>query len=190
MEQKNQSKKKAAIAFAVTAIIVLVFGTIIAVNVILNNKGDGTTEDKVDVNIIKAVAEYNSASIIKGDENNGVIDEHVRGNANAKVLVVEYADLQCPGCAAMMTSVHNLYIQYSDEVMFIFRNFPINGHPNARPAAAAAEAAGFFPSGRKRRRTRPGRIPAGPGCSSPAPQPSGDMCCKEAFCYYGEYFTF
>ncbi len=143
MEQKNQSKKKAVIAFAVTAIIVLVFGTIIAVNVILNNKGDGTTEDKVDINIIKAVAEYNSASIIKGDENNGVIDEHVRGNANAKVLVVEYADLQCPGCAAMMTSVHNLYIQYSDEVMFVFRNFPINGHPNARPAAAAAEAAGF-----------------------------------------------
>lgn len=144
MEQKNQSKKKAAIIGIVTAMIVLVIGAIIAVSAVMNNKKeDNTPEKEISKDIIEAVKEYNSATIIKGDANNGNIDEHVRGNANAKVLVVEYADLQCPGCAAMMPSVHSLYAEYGDEVLFVFRNFPINGHPNARPAATAAEAAGF-----------------------------------------------
>ncbi len=90
------------------------------------------------------VGEYKSTEIIPGDENNGGIGDHVRGNAtDAKVIVVEYADLQCPGCASAMPNVHKLFEQYGDRVAFIYRNFPISGHQNARAAAAAAESAGF-----------------------------------------------
>ncbi len=89
------------------------------------------------------VRDYNSASIIKGDKNNGDISDHVRGNEEAKVIVVEYADLQCPGCAAAMPNIHKLYEEYGDRVAFLYRNFPITGHQNARAAAAAAESAGF-----------------------------------------------
>ena len=88
---------------------------------------------------------YDSSKLIKGDENNGGIDDHVRGGdtEDMKVLVVEYADLQCPGCAAAMPYIHKLYEKYGDRVGFVYRNFPISGHQNARAAAAAAESAGF-----------------------------------------------
>ena len=90
-------------------------------------------------------SKYDSSKLIMGDENNGGIDDHVRGgDANdMKVLVVEYADLQCPGCAAAMPYIHKLYEKYGDRVGFVYRNFPITGHQNARAAAAAAESAGF-----------------------------------------------
>ena len=90
-----------------------------------------------------SVKDYDSTKIIAGDNNNGNIGDHVRGNADAKVIVVEYADLQCPGCAAAMPNIHKLYEQYGDRVAFLYRNFPISGHQNARAAAAAAESAGF-----------------------------------------------
>ena len=88
---------------------------------------------------------YDSSKLIKGDDKNGGIDDHVRGGNvdDMKVLVVEYADLQCPGCAAAMPYIHKLYEKYGDRVGFVYRNFPITGHQNARAAAAAAESAGF-----------------------------------------------
>ncbi|MBR0133829.1 DsbA family protein [Candidatus Saccharibacteria bacterium] len=89
-------------------------------------------------------SEYDTAKLIKGDDKNGGIDDHVRGNTDdPKVIVVEYADLQCPGCAATMPRIHMLFEKYGDRVAFVYRNFPITGHQNARAAAAAAESAGF-----------------------------------------------
>ena len=89
---------------------------------------------------------YDTSKILAGndDENgNGGIADHVRGKEDSKVVVVEYADFQCPGCAGMMSHVDNLYKKYGDRVAFVFRNFPLSIHPNARAAAAAAESAGF-----------------------------------------------
>jgi protein-disulfide isomerase len=121
-------------------------GTVVAIVVILALLGGfiawssiSNQEPEVDY------GNYNTAKLIKGDDNNGGIDDHVRGNLNEdpKVIVVEYADLECPGCASAMPHVHNLYERYSDRVTFVYRNFPITGHQNARAAAAAAESAGF-----------------------------------------------
>ena len=89
------------------------------------------------------LGDYDSTKIIAGDDNNGNIDDHVRGNKDAKVILVEYADLQCPGCASAMPNIHKLFEEYGDRVAFIYRNFPISGHQNARAAAAAAESAAF-----------------------------------------------
>ena len=86
---------------------------------------------------------YDTKSIIIGDDNNGNIGDHVRGKEDSKVVVVEYADLQCPGCATMMPKISKLHEQYGDRVAFVFRNFPIDGHQNARAASAAVESAGL-----------------------------------------------
>jgi protein-disulfide isomerase len=89
-------------------------------------------------------SQYDSSKLIAGDDNNGGIADHMRGQIdNPKVIVVEYADLQCPGCASVMPHIHKLFEQYGDRVAFVYRNFPIAGHQNARAAAAAAESAGF-----------------------------------------------
>ena len=91
--------------------------------------------------------DYDTTKIIAADDNNGQIGDHYRGAEDAKVILVEYADLQCPGCATVMPKVSKLYKEYGDRVGFIFRNYPISGHQNARSASAAAEAAarqGFY----------------------------------------------
>jgi protein-disulfide isomerase len=62
-------------------------------------------------------------------------DDHVRGPEDAPV-VIEYADFECPYCAALTATLDEL------PVRVVFRHFPISSsHPRARPAAGAAEAA-------------------------------------------------
>ena len=88
-------------------------------------------------------SKYDSHKIIEADENNGNIADHVRGKADSKVVVIEYADLQCPGCASMMPKMSSLHEEYGDRVAFVFRNYNLSYHQNARAASAAAEAAGL-----------------------------------------------
>ena len=74
----------------------------------------------------------------------GNISEHVYGNANSKVLLVEYADFQCPGCNSSYPVTKKVIEKYKDKIGFIFRNYPLtSAHPNALAAAAAAESAGL-----------------------------------------------
>jgi len=64
------------------------------------------------------------------------------GPANAKVTVVEYADLQCPTCAAFQKTLENdILPKYSSKVRFIFKDFLIPSHDWSRTAALANECA-------------------------------------------------
>lgn len=87
------------------------------------------------------MSQYDPDTIIEADENNGNIGDHVRGKADSGILIVEYADLSCYGCASMMPYMTKLYEEYGDKATFVFRHFPIKDHPNSRSAAAAAESA-------------------------------------------------
>jgi protein-disulfide isomerase len=84
----------------------------------------------------------------KGDANTiiteGPIADQVYGTRDAKVVLIEYGDYQCPACGNMYQPVKDLTEQYKDKVTFIFRNLPLtNIHPNALAASNAAEAAGL-----------------------------------------------
>lgn len=75
---------------------------------------------------------------------NGQISEHVKGNPDSKIILIEYGDYQCSACATQYPITKAVYEEYSDEIQLVFRNYPIsNIHPNAKIAAAAAEAAGL-----------------------------------------------
>ncbi len=68
--------------------------------------------------------------------------DHAKGNALAKVTVVEYSDFQCPACGAYYPLVKSLEDKYSDRVQFIYRHFPLTAvHRNAMLGALASEAA-------------------------------------------------
>jgi protein-disulfide isomerase len=70
-------------------------------------------------------------------------DDHVLGQADAPVTVLEYGDYECPFCRGAARDVHEMLERYPDAVRFVFRNFPIAQlHPHAVQAAHAAEAAG------------------------------------------------
>lgn len=69
----------------------------------------------------------------------------VRGNADAKVLVVEYSDFQCPYCGKFaretLPTIEDRYIK-PGKIRYVFRHFPLDeSHPKAGRAAEAAECA-------------------------------------------------
>jgi protein-disulfide isomerase len=64
------------------------------------------------------------------------VEDHIRGPARAP-LVIEYADFECPYCAALAVRLAPRSLRR------VFRHFPVaSSHPRAWPAARAAEAAG------------------------------------------------
>lgn len=72
------------------------------------------------------------------------IGDHVYGDKSSSVVLIEYGDFQCPGCAAAYPQVKTIKETYKDKIGFIFRNFPLTTiHPNALAASTAAEAAGL-----------------------------------------------
>lgn len=83
-------------------------------------------------------------SVIAAAQQNGNIADHTTGSDANEVLFIEYGDFQCPSCGGAHPQVKSLMEEYGDKVTFIFRNFPLTSiHPNARAAAAVAEAAGL-----------------------------------------------
>lgn len=82
--------------------------------------------------------------IVAASEANGNIADHVEGNENAKVVLIEYGDFQCPSCGGAHPGIKKITQDYSDKIAFVFRNFPLTSiHPNAVAAASAIEAAGL-----------------------------------------------
>lgn len=67
--------------------------------------------------------------------------EPARGDANARVTLVEFTDFECPACGAMQPVLEDVLKSYGDRVRFVVRNYPLPKHPHARKAAEAAAAA-------------------------------------------------
>jgi len=68
--------------------------------------------------------------------------DHVAGNAEATLTLVEYGDFQCPHCAAADPIVRAVQRELGSQLRFVFRHFPLAEiHPAAEPAAEFAEAA-------------------------------------------------
>jgi protein-disulfide isomerase len=68
-----------------------------------------------------------------------------RGQADAPVTVVEYADFQCPACGVFATTMEaGIVKDYigTGKVRFVFHDFPLPQHANAIAAAEAARSAG------------------------------------------------
>ncbi len=68
------------------------------------------------------------------------------GPASASVTLVEYADFQCPACAAFHPVVQQLLQEpeLTGNIRFVFRHFPLTMHKNAELAARAAQAANIY----------------------------------------------
>ena len=70
--------------------------------------------------------------------------DHRHGKPSATVTLVEYGDYECGHCGFAHPLLKKLSKQFSSELLFVFRNFPLQeSHPAAMIAAQAAEAAGI-----------------------------------------------
>jgi len=66
----------------------------------------------------------------------------IKGDADAKVTIVEFSDFQCPYCGRVMDTVHEIERSYGKDVRIAFKHNPLPMHPDAPYAARAAIAAG------------------------------------------------
>ncbi|VXB21713.1 thioredoxin domain-containing protein [Massilia sp. 9I] len=69
-------------------------------------------------------------------------NDHVRGSADAEIVIVEYGDFQCPYCARAYPTLVELQQRYGERIALVYRHLPLGMHPFAEGAAEAAEAAG------------------------------------------------
>jgi protein-disulfide isomerase len=71
-------------------------------------------------------------------------NDHIYGNPNAALELVEYGDYQCPYCGRAYPIVKSIQQRLGEDLKFVFRNFPLSKiHPQAFIAAVATEAAGL-----------------------------------------------
>lgn len=69
-------------------------------------------------------------------------NDHVLGNPNAPIVIVEYSDFDCPFCKTFHDSMRQVMNKYGSDgkVAWVYRHFPIDSrHPSASYIAAASE---------------------------------------------------
>ena len=86
---------------------------------------------------------YDFNTIIEANKDNGNIGDHVKGDSDAPVLIFEYADYQCPGCASINPKVNKAIEKADGKLAIVYRSYLLAYHQNGTAAASAAEAAGL-----------------------------------------------
>jgi len=71
-------------------------------------------------------------------------DDHILGNPNARIVIVEYSDFECPFCKSFHETMHQVIDVYgpTGDVAWVFRQFPLAQlHSKAPREAQASECA-------------------------------------------------
>lgn len=84
----------------------------------------------------------------------GVGEDYRLGNDDAKVVVVEFADYQCPACRDAKDTMDKLHGVYGNKILIVFKNYPLsnkcnssvqsNMHPHSCDIATLARCAGQY----------------------------------------------
>ena len=134
---------------AIEFVLLLVFGfQIYGIKQQLSEGGTALAKADTNSAAVAAPAANPSEAAPAGNPAGGPIDieltadDHVRGNANAAVTIVEYSDFECPFCEAAHPTIKQVMDTYGDDVKVVYRHFPLSFHPNAQKAAEASECAG------------------------------------------------
>jgi protein-disulfide isomerase len=120
-------------------IAIVIAGALIAGAVYLGGRGDTTgitspTEAQQEQAQLSASLN-NMAPITSAD--------HIRGNPNAPVKIVEYSDMECPFCKRFHPTMQQTVDEYDGKVAWVYRHFPLDSiHSKARSEAIATECAG------------------------------------------------
>lgn len=91
--------------------------------------------------IIQEVLSGSVTNEYKGEVEGYREGDHIIGNPDAPVLVIEYADLECPYCQKFEETMKEVIAESNGEVAWIYRHWIIHvgTGQNALPKAAAAE---------------------------------------------------
>lgn len=90
-----------------------------------------------------------SAKLIELEKMGGVVEirpidaeDHILGNPNAEIFIVEYSDTECPFCKMFHVTMHEVIAESDGNVAWVYRHFPIEQlHKKAFREALATECA-------------------------------------------------
>jgi protein-disulfide isomerase len=118
---ENNTKNQSQVAGAI-----IIAGLIIAGAILLKGLQSPVENNKIPEIELKAVT----------------ADEHILGNPNSKVMIVEYSDTECPFCKVFHDTMNQVMTQTSGKVAWVYRHYPIAQlHPKAFHEAVAMECA-------------------------------------------------
>jgi len=69
-------------------------------------------------------------------------NDHILGSPDAKMVLIEFSDLECPFCASFHTTMERIMEEHGNnkEIAWVYRHFPLDSiHPDARPLAHKSE---------------------------------------------------
>ncbi|MBI3955506.1 DsbA family protein, partial [Candidatus Gottesmanbacteria bacterium] len=65
--------------------------------------------------------------------------DHVRGDRNSRIALIEYSDLECPFCKKFHPTAQQALDTYKGQLMWVYRHFPLAFHQNAHKESEASE---------------------------------------------------
>lgn len=69
-------------------------------------------------------------------------DDHVLGDRNARILLIEYSDLECPFCKRFHPTAQQIINEYKGKVAWVYRHFPLDQiHSKSDKESEATECA-------------------------------------------------
>lgn len=145
----TQKSKNTGLIAAILIAAVLISGSLVFLGM-----RSGLSKDDVKTAVISGLNDFvkngpdaaggggePTPTVVEGDYTDGGA---VLGSKDAAVTIVEFSDFQCPYCEKFYSGAYqDIKKNYIDtgKVKLVFRNFPLDGHPGAYPAALAAECA-------------------------------------------------
>lgn len=99
----------------------------------------GLKEGLTSTDVMDKLAEYVAAT--KKAYDFELENTPVKGNPKAKVVIVEFADFECPFCREVSKELKVVSRKFGDDVAIYYKHFPLGGHKNGELAARASVAA-------------------------------------------------
>jgi len=141
MQETNNSKKTFSAGLMTGIAIVAVIGFLVMAGMYWQEKNLSNT-----ANLSGQIADDQEEDVNQPAPSKTEIaitdSDHIRGNKNAPVTIIEFSDFQCPYCSRFHETMKQVMENYPNDVKWVYKHFPLDSiHPYARPAAEASECA-------------------------------------------------
>ncbi|NCN41322.1 thioredoxin domain-containing protein [bacterium] len=111
-------------------VAIIIASLLVAGAVFWSGKGEGAASNTISDNI----EERQNTEFRMPDDS-----DHVRGNPEGAIAIVEFSDLECPFCARIHHTLARI-VDENEDVKWVFRHFPLSTiHSRALSAAVASE---------------------------------------------------
>jgi len=150
-------KKDLGLILAIVFASAAISGSLVFFGMRMNGGGGDVSVDKIEqafnnfANKQQAKAVQDQATAQQQQEQQAVVlaqnvrkpdlaKDHVRGNQNAEITLIEYSDFECPYCKKFHPTAQKLMDTYGDKLNWDYRHYPLSFHePMASTEAMASE---------------------------------------------------